>query len=131
MLWQDPSVQRLTFTCLSLVNYYSLSLLFLSCPACSPVAECLCTGSSELPGSTSVVKHLEGSTPGAQLLAVLAEVQKLASKCLSKLFFWARKRCGNSVVSSNAEWHFMKLKRSCVTCRYNISPAESQVSESF
>uniref|UniRef100_A0A8B9TYE7 Ras homolog family member A n=1 Tax=Anas zonorhyncha TaxID=75864 RepID=A0A8B9TYE7_9AVES len=36
----------------------------------SLVAECLCSGSSELPGSASVVEHLEVSTPGAQLLAV-------------------------------------------------------------
>lgn len=81
---------------LSLSQVWS-QLLFLSCPPCSPVAVPV------LWEQWTARQHFNCGTPRGEhsrcTTAVLAEVQKLASKCLSKLFFWARKRCHNRLVS--------------------------------
>lgn len=69
-----------------------VKILFPLLPSCSPAG---CQGPWELPGSFSGVQHLEASTPEHSSCScridVLALVQKLASKCLSKLFLQARK----------------------------------------
>lgn len=70
-----------------------VKILFHLLPSCSPVSGC--QGPCELPGSFSGVQHLEASTPEHSRCScridILAVVQKLASKSLSKLFLQARK----------------------------------------
>lgn len=70
-----------------------VKILFPLLPSCSPVSGC--KGPWEQPGSFSSVQHLEASTPEHSRCSckiyILAVVQKLASKSLSKLFLQARK----------------------------------------